>query len=166
MNASLCCDFEAWEVESALKQMAPLKAPGPDGMPPLFYQNFWNLVGSDVTTSILYYLNLGSLPTPLNHTFITLIPKTKNKERVTEFRPISLCNVLYKIFSKVLANRLKRVLPHLISEHQSAFIKGHLITDNIMVAFETLHYMKNHNSRKNGFMALKLDMSQAYDQVE
>ena len=166
MNATLCSEFEAWEVEFALKQMAPLKAPGLDEMPPLFYQNFWSLVGSDVTTSILYYLNSGSLPTPLNHTFITLIPKTKNPERVTEFRPISLCNVLYKIFSKVLTNRLKRVLPHLISEHQSAFIKGRLITDNIMVAFETLHYMKNHNSGKNGFMALKLDMSKAYDRVE
>ena len=58
------------------------------------------------------------------------------------------------------------MLPHLISEHQSAFIKGHLITDNIMVALETLHYMKNHNSGKNGFMALKLDMSKAYDRVE
>ncbi|KAK9993595.1 hypothetical protein SO802_023298 [Lithocarpus litseifolius] len=146
--------------------MAPLKAPGPDGMPPLFYQNFWSLVGSDVTTSILHYLNTGSLPTPLNHTFITLIPKTKNPERVTEFRPICLCNELYKIFSKVLANRLKRVLPHLISEHQSAFLKGRLITDNILVAFETLHYMKNHTSGKNGFMALKLDMSKEYDRVE
>ena len=166
MNASLCCDFKAWEVENALKQMAPLKAPGPDGMPPLFYQNFWSLVGSNVTTSIMHYVNTGSLPTPLNHTFITLIPMTKNPERVTEFRPTSLCNVLYKIFLKVLANRLKRVLPHLISKHQSAFIKGHLITDNIMVAFETLHYMKNRNSGKNGFMALKLDISKAYDQVE
>ena len=166
MNATLCSEFEAWEVETALKQMAPLKVPGPDRMLPLFYQNFWSLVGSDVTTSILHYLNSGSLPTPLNHTFITLIPKTKNLKRVIEFRPISLCNVLYKIFSKVLANRLKRVLPHLISEHQSAFIKGCLITDNIMVAFETLHYMKNHNWGKNGFMALKLDMSKAYDWVE
>ena len=93
MNATLCSEFEAWEVETALKQMAPLKVPGPDGMPPLFYQNFWSLVGSDVTTSILYYLSSGSLPTPLNHTFISLIPKTKNPKRVIEFRPISLCNV-------------------------------------------------------------------------
>ena len=103
MNATLCNEFEAWEVEFALKHVAPLKALGPNRMLPLFYQNFWSLVRSDVTTTILYYLNSGSLPTPLNHTSMTLIPKTKNPERVTEFRPISLCNVLYKIFSKVLA---------------------------------------------------------------
>ena len=103
---------------------------------------------------------------PLNHTFITLIPKTKNHKKVTEYRPISLCNVFYKIFSKVLANRLKRVLPQIISEHQSAFIKGRLIIDNILVAFKTLHYMKNHNFGNSGYMALKLDMSKAYDRVE
>ena len=74
--------------------------------------------------------------------------------------------MLYKIFSKVLANRLKRILPLLISEHQSAFLKGRLITENILVAFETLHYMKNHNSGLTGFMALKLNMSKAYDRVE
>ena len=166
MNGILISEFQPWEIDNALKQMAPLKAPGPDGMPPLFYQNFWDLVRGDVSGSILNFLNSGSLPSPLNHTFVTLISKTKNPERVTEFRPISLCNVLYKIFSKVLANRLKKVLPHIISEHQSAFIKGRLITDNILVAYETFHYMKNHNSRKSGYMALKLDMSKAYDRVE
>ena len=97
--------------------MAPLKAPGPDGMPPLFYQNFWHLVKGDVIHTLLHFLKSGSLPNSLNHTFITLISKTKNPEFVSKFRPISLCNVLYKIFSKVVANRLKKVLPHIISEH-------------------------------------------------
>ena len=166
MNENLTANFQAWEVELALKQMAPLKAPGPDGMPPLFYQNFWELVRGDVIHDVLSFLNSGSIPNSLNHTFITLIPKKKNPEYVTEFRPISLCYVLYKIFSNVLANMLKRVLPNIISEHQSAFLKGRLITDNILVAFETLHYMKNHNSGNSGLMALKLDMSKAYDQVE
>ena len=166
MNKALTEEFQAWEVESALKQMAPLKTLGPDGMPPLFYQNFWELVRGDVIHDVLIFLNSGTLPNSLNHTFITLIPKTKNPENVTEYRPISLCNVLYKIFSKVLANRLKRVLPQIISEHQSAFIKGRLITDNSLVAFETLHYMKNHNSGNSSYMALKLDMSKAYDRVE
>ena len=122
--------------------MALLKAPRPDGMPPLFYQNFWDLVSSDVTSTVLHFLNKGFLPNSLNHTFITLILKTKNLEHVTEYRSISLCNVLYNIFSKILANRLKKVLPLIISNHQSAFLKGRLITDNILVAFKTLHYEK------------------------
>ena len=75
MNATLTGEFKALEVEVALKQIAPLKAPGPDGMPPLFYQNLWDLVSSDVTSTVLHFLNKGSLPSPLNHTFITLIPK-------------------------------------------------------------------------------------------
>ena len=102
----------------------------------------------------------------MNHTFITLILKVKSPKYVHQFHPINLCNVLYKIFSKVLANRLKKFLPSLISEHQSAFAKDRLITNNIMIAFETLHCMKNHKVGTNGFMVIKLDMSKAYDRVE
>ena len=119
--------------------MAPLKAPGPDSMPPIFYQNYWDLIGSDVSQTILSYLNSASLPHPLNHTFITLIPKIKSPVSVTEYRPISLCNVLYKIFSKVLANKLKKILPSIITKHQSAITKNFLISDNILIAFETIH---------------------------
>ena len=90
----------------------------------------------------------------------------KNPVLVSEYRPISLCNVLYKIFSKVLANRLKKFLPELITEHQSAFAKNRLILYNVLVAFETLHYMKNHNLGKTSFMAVKLDMSKSYNRVE
>ena len=120
----------------------------------------------EVILSILSWLNSGRLPYPVNHTFITLIPKVKSPKYVHQFRPISLCNVLYKIFSKVVANRLKKILPSLISEHQSAFAKDRLITNNIMIAFETLHCMKNHKVGTNGFMVIKLDMSKAYDRVE
>ena len=111
-------------------------------------------------------LNSATIPHPLNHTFITLIPKTKNPLAVTEYRPISLYNVLYKIFSKVLVNRLKKILPSIITKQQSAFTKHRLILDNILVEFETLHSMNIHKSSKSGYMVVKLDMSKAYDRVE
>ena len=81
--------------------MAPLKALGPDGMPPLVYQHFWPTMQHDVTSAILSWLNSGILPKPINHTLITLVLKLDNPELVSDFRPISLCNVLYKIYSKV-----------------------------------------------------------------
>ena len=107
MNDILTGEFQAWEVKATLKQMAPLKDPGPNGMPHLFYHNLWDLVKGDVINTILNFLNSGFLPNPLNHIFITLIPKTKNLESVTEFRPISLCNVLYKFFFKSISKQIE-----------------------------------------------------------
>jgi hypothetical protein len=166
MNMKLTCQFTELDVTTAMKQMAPLKAPGPDGMPPVFYQSCWHVVGKDVVAAVLSCLNSGKIPTSLNHSYVTLIPKTKSPEKVMEYRPISLCNVVYKLISKVLANRLKKVLPHVVSETQSAFVPGTMITDNVLIAFETLHHMHNQRSGKVGSMVLKLDMSKAYDRVE
>ena len=166
MNQVLVAPFERAEVELALKQMNPLKAPGPDGMPPLFFQHFWPAIGDDVVEAVLTCLNSGSIPSAINRTFITLIPKVKSPVRVSDYRPIALCNTLYKLISKVLANRLKTFLPCVISDTQSAFQSSKAISNNILVAFKTLHHMKNQKSKKGGFMALKLDMSKVYDRVE
>ena len=139
MNDELAAPFQRIEVELAMKQMDPLKAPGPDGMPPLFFQQFWPTVGEDVTEAVLTCLNSSIIPPSISRTFITLIPKVKSPVKVFEFRPIALCNTLYKIISKVLANRLKKILPCVISESQTAFQSSKAISDNILVAFETLH---------------------------
>jgi hypothetical protein len=166
MNCELLKPFVAEEIKMALFQMGPLKAPGPDGFPAGFYQTNWNIVGGDICHAILETLNSGILPSFLNVTNIALIPKIKKPTCVTEFRPISLCNVTYKLISKVLANRLKKILPTIISPVQSAFIPRRLISDNVLVAYETLHTMHTRLKGKKSFMAIKLDMSKAYDHVE
>ena len=147
MQEMLSGDFNADEIKEAAFQMGLKKAPGPDGMNALFYKKFWHIVGDDVVNVVLDFLNNGVMLPDLNHTNIVLIPKVKNPEKMSEFRPISLCNVIYKIISKVLANRLKQVLPDIISPTQSAFVPGRLITDNVIVAYEVLHSM---HARKKG----------------
>ena len=166
MNAYLTRPFVASEVQTALAQMKANTAPEPDGFPPLFYKQYWSKIGAEVLDAVIGVLNSGILPHELSHTFLTLIPKIKSPRRVGDFRPISLTNVLYKLIAKVLANHLKKFLPQLISETQSAFMSSHLISDNILIAHETLHFMKSKRKGKVGLMALKLDMSKAYDRVE
>lgn len=94
MNSQLNEQFSATEVADALKQMGPLKAPRSDGMLPMFFQHYWPMVEGDITQSVLAWLNSGTLPYPLNHTHITLIPKKKSPKYVTNYRLISPCNVL------------------------------------------------------------------------
>ena len=95
-----------------------------------------------------------------------LLPKVKDPKQVQDFHPISLCNVAYKLASKILANRLKPFLPNLVCENQSTFVVERLITDNILVASETMFHISQKRKGKVGEMALKLDMSKAYDRVE
>jgi hypothetical protein len=166
MNARLVCRFEECEVDRALVQMHPLKSPGLDGFSTSFYQNSWSVVRKDVCNAVLQFLNNGHFDKEINTTNIALVPKKKNPTHVVEFQPISLCNVVYKLIAKVLANRLKRVLGEIISPNQSAFVSGRLITDNVLIAFEALHTMDSHLFGKEGYMALKLDMSKAYNRVK
>uniref|UniRef100_A0A803QEA0 Reverse transcriptase domain-containing protein n=1 Tax=Cannabis sativa TaxID=3483 RepID=A0A803QEA0_CANSA len=146
------------EIRRALFQMHPDKSSGPDGMTSDFYQKSWNIVGGDIIKLVQNFFVSGSFPRDLNKTNIVLIPKKKQPQVMNDLGPISLCNVVYKIISKVLAIRIKQVLPFVISDNQSSFIPGRLISDNITIAFEIMHYLKRKRSGKEGYMALKLDM--------
>ena len=166
MNSDLVKPFVVSEIYVALHQMDSNTSPRLDGLPLMLYKQFWNKVGGEVSEAALSILNSGIIPDKLNHTFLTLIPKIHSPRKVSDFRPISLSNVLYKIIAKVLANWLKPLLPHLISKTQGAFLSERTTTNNILIAHENLHYLKEKRTGKLRYMALKLDMSKAYERVE
>ena len=154
------------EVKASLFMMHPEKALGPDGMTALFYQQSWSIIKKDVVDMVNSFLTTRRFYGRLNVTNICLIPKMARPNRMTELRPISLCNVGYKIISKVLCQRLKICLPALISETQSAFAPGRLISDNILIAQEMFHGLRTNKACQGKYMAIKTDMSKAYDRVE
>ncbi|XP_057438408.1 uncharacterized protein LOC130730413 [Lotus japonicus] len=158
--------FTQEELEEAVFNMNPSKAPGLDGLPALFFKKFWHIIGDDISNFCLEVLHGRVSPGTINKTLLVLIPKVKKSVHATQFRLINLCNVLFKFITKTIANRLKLVLPDIIVGPQSAFVPGRLITYNALVAYECFHFMKKKMSGRNGMMALKLDMSKAYDRVE
>lgn len=165
-NVQLMKEITEGEVREAIFHMHPDKAPGPDGMTPAFFQKHWNVVGKDVIKMTRDFFRTGIMLGGLNETNVVLLPKKKNPTVVGDLRPIALCNVLVKIITKVLANRMKKLLDVVVSDTQSAFIPGRLISDNIMISYKVMHYLKRKKFGKEGFMALKLDMSKAYDRIE
>ncbi|KAK5775146.1 hypothetical protein PVK06_043015 [Gossypium arboreum] len=146
--------------------MGSTKAQREDGFPALFYQKCWNTIRDDVIKFCLQILNEGTEVKQINSTHIVLIPKISNPSNMKQFRPISLCNVIYKILAKVIANRLRGVIDKCIDLAQSAFVPGRLISDNVLLAYQILHTLNQKRPGKKGFMAVKLDMSKAYDRVE
>ena len=166
MNQELMAGYTDIEIKEALFQMKPSKAPGPDGVSPCFFKKFWHIVGFDICLAVREILSTGRISQESNFTHLTLIPKIPEPQTAADLRPIALCNVIYRIASKVLANRLKKILPEIISPLQSAFVPGRLISDNTLVATEVAHFMKKLRRQKEGFFSLKLDISKAYDRLE
>jgi hypothetical protein len=165
-NGRLVAPITKEELKAALFQMHPHKAPGPDGFNPVFYQHFWDMCGNDIFASVKEWLDRGYFPSSLNETNICLIPKCDNPISMKDLRPISLCNVLYKMVSKLLANRLKGCLEKCVSEEQSAFVEGRSILDNALIAIEVIHALKRKTKGRKGSLALKIDISKAYDKVD
>ncbi|KAJ0250309.1 Reverse transcriptase domain-containing protein [Hirschfeldia incana] len=144
--------------------MGSFKAPGPNGFQPIFYQKCWEIVGDSVARFVMQFFETGQLPKETNDALVVLIPKVNKPESITQFRPISLCNVLFKIITKAMVGRLKGVMNKLIGPAQSSFIPGRLSADNIVVVQEAVHSMRKKKGKK-GWMLLKLDLEKAYDRL-
>lgn len=154
------------DVKTTLFQMHPKQALGLDDLNALFYQRYWQIVKDRITALCLEVLNNNCSPSAIKHTLISLIPKFKTPSNITNFHPISLCNISYKIVAKCRANRMKSILVSCILEEQSAFVPGRLIMDNVVVRFGCAHNMKSYRYSKQHFLLLKLNMSKAYDRIE
>lgn len=111
MNQLLLAPFSREEVQKALFNIGDLNAPGPDGLHAIFFKRFWNMLGDELTDEVQHAINDAVIPEGWNDTTIIMIPKVDNPDKVAQFRPISLCNVVYKVISKVLSSRLKVILP-------------------------------------------------------
>ncbi|KAK5846242.1 hypothetical protein PVK06_002519 [Gossypium arboreum] len=162
----LARDFTDGEILNAFSQMDLCKAPGIGGLSSCFFKENWEVVGKGVLKLCHDVLDGNKDISYLNDTMIILIPKTKEPNDMTNFRPISLCRVIDKIISEVLANRLKEALPLCISQNQCAFVPSHIIHDNILIAHELIHYLQSSKNGPNKGFVIKLDMSKAYDRVD
>jgi exonuclease III len=161
-NAALTRPITQEEVDQAVSEMPSGKAPGPDGFTTDFFHHCWDLVKRNVWEVVEESRVSGVVLPALNATFLTLIPKEERVTNPKDFRPIALCNVIYKIITKVIANRLKPILPHVISKEQAGYVEGRQITDSIILAHEVIHSLKT--SRSPG-MLIKLDLSKAFDRA-
>ena len=151
------------EIKRTLFSIHSNKAPGPDGFNAFFFKHCWNTVGPLVLNAIKEFFNTGELLKESNSTIISLIPKIPNPSAMNEFRPISCCNTVYKCISKLISNRLQAILPDLIGESQSAFIKGRKISDNVLLAQDLLR--DYHKGSGQPRVAAKVDLMKAYDTV-
>jgi len=131
------------EVDLAMIQRKEGKSPGSDSFTTTFFHSFWDLIKEEVWQVVEESHTLHWLLPSLNSTFIAHIPKEESTLTLDQFHPIALCNVIYKVISKVIANRLKPLLPLLISPKQSGYIEGHQILDGIILTHEIIHSLKN-----------------------
>ena len=151
------------EIKKSMFSIDDAKAPGPDGFSSLFFKRAWSIVGSEVCDAVADFFSSGCLLREIICTIIALVPKVPNPSSMHDYRPISCCNTIYKCISKIIAARIKRCLPDIISPAQAAFVQGRSIADNILL---TQELMKNyHLDSGPPRCALKIDLKKAYDSI-
>lgn len=149
------------EVKNSLAAMNPDKSPGPDGFSASFLQSCWHIVGKDLC-KIVQKSQICQKLGGTNSSFLALITKEKGANAFNRFQPISLCNIGYKVITKIIANRVKQILPRIILESQGGFIQGRYLVDNFLLVQEAI---LSSQKRKEQGMAIKLDLASAFDRV-
>lgn len=161
---SLEAEVSEEEIRRVVFAMPSNKSPGPDGYPVEFFKSTWSIVAQDFIIAIQSVFRYGFLPKGVNSTILALVPKKTDSLEMKDFRPIACCNVIYKVVSKIIANRLKLILPRVVSENQSAFVKGRLLMENVLLASELVK--DYHREVVTPRCLMKLDISKAFDSVQ
>lgn len=125
----------------------------PNGFPPSFLQHFWFLLKDDIVAVVREPFMENKILSRINHTFLTLIPQVEDANSVDAFRPISLCNAIYKVISKVAANRLKEVIPDIISKEQNAYVSGRQLQDGVVLIHELIHSLNSKKRQRSSYEA-------------
>ena len=161
-SLSLITDFTEKEIRDVVWQCEGTKSPGPDG----FYFNFlkknWEVIKDEVVAAMVLFHENGCIPKGCNASFVALVPKVRDPVKLEQYRPISLVGAMYKIIAKVLAERIKNVLPYVIDKSQSTFLKGRGILDSALMANEVVEDLRRGGSSG---LCLKMDFEKAYDSV-
>ncbi|XP_021731312.1 uncharacterized protein LOC110698221 [Chenopodium quinoa] len=163
-KVDLMIPISAAEIKQVMFNINDSKTPGLEGFTSAFFKSHWTTVGPSVISTVQYFFLHGHMLRERNRTFIVLLPKVDHPQQPSQFRPIGLCNVLYKCIAKCIAFRLRKVLPSLVSDSQNAFVPGRLMSDNSLTDHEFFSYMNRSRGRTMS-TALKLDMNKAYDRV-
>jgi len=161
-NMCLLERFSEEEIKEAVWQCEGSKSPGPDGFNFNFIKKSWDFLKEEVLALMGLFHETGHIPKGCNVSFLALIPKVKNPVYLDQYRPISLVGAIYKIISKVLAGRIKKVLPSVIDDYQSAFLKDRGILDSVLMANEVVEDLRK--GGRSG-LCLKVDFEKAYDSV-
>lgn len=157
-------DVTEEEIRKVLFAMPNNKSPGPDDYPCEIFKTAWSVISHDFVVAIQSVFRFGFLPKGVNSTILALVPKRVDSMEMKDYRPIACCNVLYKVVSKIVANRLKMLLPRIITETQSAFIQGRLLMENVLLASELVKgYHKDGVSPR---CVMKIDIAKAFDSVQ
>lgn len=164
MQQQLEAQVSEAEIKAEFFALPSNKSPGPDGYTSEFFRKTWSIVGPSLIEAVQEFFTSGRILSQWNSTSVTLVPKKQNADKLTDFRPISCCNGIYKVISKILARRLEQILPQWISPSQSAFVQGRLLTENVLLATELVQGFGQQSVSSRG--VLKVDLRKAFDSVD